>query len=226
MGDSEPSNEVTYTKPATGQQTLSNTPAEGAPRIDGIPEAGQTLSANTTVISDVDGLEEATFQYQWIADDVDIVGATGSTYTLTSEHLGQAIRVRVTFTDDGDNEETLTSEPTVVTAGLQLRAATVDDATLTLTYSEELDTGGSLPQAAFAVNVNGSSRSLSGVAVGQFNVLLLLSSAVEAGDTVTVNYTVPDGPDFIRDIRGRRAASFSRAGGHERHCFGQSIETG
>ena len=208
-GDSEPSNEVTYTKPAEAQLALSNTPAEGEPRIDGIPEAGQTLSADTTGISDVDGLEEATFQYQWITDDADIAGATGSTYTLTSEHLGQAIRVRVSFTDDGGNEETLTSEPTVVTAGLQLQAATVDDTTLTLTYNEELDTSVSPPKAAFAVNVNGSSRSLSGVAVGQSSVLLLLSQAVEAGDTVTVDYTVPGGPGFIRDIRGRRAASFS-----------------
>ena len=47
-GDSEPSNEVTYTKPATSQQSLSNSPAEGEPRIDGIPEVGQTLSVDTT----------------------------------------------------------------------------------------------------------------------------------------------------------------------------------
>ena len=40
-------------------------------------------------------------------------------------------------------------------------------------------------------------------------MLLLLSSAVEAGDTVTVDYTAPDGPDFIRDTLGRKAASFS-----------------
>ena len=59
------------------------------------------------------------------------------------------------------------------------------------------------------MNVNGSSRSLIGVGVGEFNVLLLLSQAAEAGDTVTVDYTAPDGPDFIRDIRGRKAASFS-----------------
>ena len=210
-GDSEPSNEVTYTKPAEAQLALSNSPAEGEPRIDGIPEAGQTLSADTTGIVDVDGLEEATFQYQWITDDADIAGATGSTYTLTSEHLGQAIRVRVAFTDDGGNEETLTSAPTVATAaGLQLQAATVDDTTLTLTYNEELDTSVSPPKAAFAVNVNGSSRSLSGVAVGQSSVLLLLSQPVEAGDMVTVDYTVPDGPDFIRDTLGRKAASFSR----------------
>ena len=209
-GDSEPSNEVTYTKLATSQQSLSNSPAEGEPRIDGIPEVGQALSADTTGISDVDGLDDVIFQYQWLAGDADIAGSTGSTYTLTSEHLGQAIRVRVAFTDDGGNEEALTSAPIVVTAaGLQLRSATVDRGMLTLTYSKDLDTGVSLGTAPFAVNVNGSSRSLSGVAVGQSSVLLLLSQAVEAGDTVTVDYTVPDGQDFIRDTLGRKAASFS-----------------
>ena len=193
------------------QQAVENTSAEGGPRIDGIPEFGQTLSADTTAIADADGLEEVVFQYQWLAEDAYIPGATGSTYTVVSGDVGKAIRVRVAFTDDGGNEETLTSAPTVVTAaGLQLRSATVDGVTLTLTYSEELDNGGSLPQPAFAVSVNGSSRSLSGVAVGQSDVLLLLSSAVEAGDTVTVDYTVPDGPDFIRDTLGRKAASFSR----------------
>ena len=59
------------------------------------------------------------------------------------------------------------------------------------------------------MNVNGSSRLLIAVGVGESHVLLLLSSAVEAGDTATVDYTAPDGPDFIRDIRGRKAASFS-----------------
>ena len=209
-GDSEPSNEITYTKPAAAQQSLSNTPAEGEPQINGIPEVGQTLSADTTAIADADGLEEVVFQYQWLSEDADIPGATGSTYTLTSGDVGKAIRVRVSFTDDGDNEETLTSAPTMVTAaGLQLQSATVDGGILTLTYNEALDTGVTLGTTPFAVSVNGSSRSLIAVGVGESNVLLLLSQAVEAGDTVTVDYTAPDGPDFIRDIRGRKAASFS-----------------
>ena len=208
-------NEPTVTIPGPSspaqQQVVENTPAEGEPRIDGSPEVGQTLSADTTAIADADGLEEVVFEYQWLADDADIPGATGSTYTVVSGDVGKAIRVGVTFTDDGGNEETLTSAPTtaVTAAGLQLQSATVDGGTLTLTYSEELDTGVTLGTTPFAVSVNGSSRSLIGVGVGQSNVLLLLSSAVEAGDTVTVDYTAPDGPDFIRDIRGRKAASFS-----------------
>ena len=198
-------------QPDSARQSLSNTPAEGDPRIDGSPEVGQTLSADTTAIADADGLENAVFQYQWLAEDADISGATGSTYTLTSGDVGKAIRVRVTFTDDARHEETLTSAPTAVVtaAGLQLQSATVDGATLTLTYNEVLDTGVTLGTAPFAVSVNGSPRSLIAVGVGESNVLLLLSSAMEVGDTVTVDYTVPDGPDFIRDIQGRKAASFS-----------------
>ena len=118
--------------------------------------------------------------------------------------------MRVAFADDGGNEETLTSAPTVVTAaGLQLQSATVDGVTLTLTYGEVLDNGVTLGTTPFAVRVNGSPRSLLGTAMGESSVLLLLSSAVEAGDTVTVGYTAPDGQDVIRDTRGRKAASFS-----------------
>ena len=206
---------VTITQASAGnpgsaqRQVVENTEAEGRSRIDGIPEVGQTLPADTTAVEDADGLKEVVFQYQWLAEDADIAGATGSRYLLTSGDVGRAISVRVAFTDDAGNEETLTSAPTVVTAaGLQPRSATVDGDILTLTYNEELDTGVSLPQAAFAVNVNEESRSLNGIGVGQSDVLLLLSSAVEAEDTVTVDYTAPDGPDFIRDIRGRKAASF------------------
>ena len=210
VGDSEPSNEINYTMPADAHFSVSNTPAGGEPRIDGTPEVGQTLSADTTGITDDDGLNDVVFHYQWLADDSEIVGATVSTYTLTSDDEGRAITVRVDFTDDASNEETLTSALTVVTsAGLELQSATVDGAMLTLTYNEVLDNLVSVPQTAFAVNVNGDPRSVGGVGFGESNVLLFLSSAVEAGDTVTVDYTAPDDTGFILDILGRKADSFT-----------------
>ena len=209
-GDSEPSNEITYTMPGTGQQAVSNTPAEGEPRIDGTPEAGQTLTADTTGITDADGLEEVVFQYRWLADGAEIDGATGSTYTVTAGDAGRAITVRVDLTDDAGNDETLTSAPTVVTAaGLELQSATVDGSTLTLTYNEVLDNLVSVPESAFAVNVNGAPHSVGGVGFGESNVLLFLSQPVAAGDTVTVDYTAPDGANSIQDTQGRKADSFT-----------------
>ena len=43
----------------------------------------------------------------------DIAGATASSYALTSSEQGQTVQVRVSFTDDADNEEMLTSTATV-----------------------------------------------------------------------------------------------------------------
>ena len=44
--------------------------------------------------------------------DADITGATGSGYTLADADGGRTIRVRVSFTDDSGNVESLTSEAT------------------------------------------------------------------------------------------------------------------
>ena len=92
--------------------TSDNSPATGAPAIGGTAQVGETLTADTSGVADADGLTNATFRYQWLADDSDISGATNATYTLVAEDEGKAIKVQVSFTDDADNEETLTSEAT------------------------------------------------------------------------------------------------------------------
>ena len=97
---------------AVQQQQASNTPATGGPTIGGRAEVGETLTADTTGIADDDGLVNAVFAYQWLSDDAEIGGATGSTYTLVADDEGRTIKVRVIVTDDAENETTLTSEAT------------------------------------------------------------------------------------------------------------------
>ena len=89
-----------------------NTPATGLPTITGAAQVGETLTAGATGISDGDGLDNVTFAYQWLADDAEINGATASSYTLADADAGKAIKVKVTFTDDADNDEELTSAAT------------------------------------------------------------------------------------------------------------------
>ena len=101
---------ATVTGPAEAPPT--NTSAAGAPTISGTAQVGETLTADTSSITDEDGLTNVSYSYQWIAGGSDIAGAAGSTYTLTSSEQGKTVQVRVTFTDDADNEETLTSEAT------------------------------------------------------------------------------------------------------------------
>ena len=47
-----------------------------------------------------------------MADDANIQGATGSSYTLADRDEGKTIKVIVSFTDDANHEESLTSDPT------------------------------------------------------------------------------------------------------------------
>ena len=98
---------------ATVSGPVTNAPATGAPTITGTAQVGQTLTASTSGIADADGLTGATFTYQWVSHDgttdADISGATGSSYLLVDSDVGRRIKVRVTFTDDAGNAESLTS---------------------------------------------------------------------------------------------------------------------
>ena len=124
------------------QANVENTPATGAPIITGTAQVGQTLTADTSGIADSDGLTNVAYSYQWLADDTEIDGATGFTYTVQSSDAGKAIKVQVTFTDDAGNEETLTSPATdAVAAATQPNIAITsdpddDDSTFAFWYDE------------------------------------------------------------------------------------------
>ena len=90
----------------------ANTPATGIPTIGGTAQVGQTLTADTSGISDADGLTSASFAYQWLADGSDISGATGASYTPVAGDVGRAVSVLISFTDDAGNAEQLTSAAT------------------------------------------------------------------------------------------------------------------
>ena len=98
----------------------TNTPATGAPVVSGTAQVGETLTASTLGIADYDGLSNVSYSYQWVRNDgstdTDILDATGSTHTLVDADEGKTIKVRVSFTDDADNEETLTSGATAAVA--------------------------------------------------------------------------------------------------------------
>ena len=301
-----------------------NSPATGGPGIQGVARAGETLTATTSGIRDDDGLDNAVFAYQWVRSELgaesgtDIAGATGSSYGVTAEDEGRAITVRVTFTDDAGNEESVISYAVVAAAALpqtrapdppgapdvsphdgtslavswtapasdggsavtgykvqwkeaadswdtpadvseaaatgtshritgltdgteysvrvlaindvgeglpsddgsgtpretvppELSGASVDGATLTLTFNEALDEDSKPATTAFTVTVGGNVRAVDYVDVIGGAVTLTLASAVTSQDTVTVSYAVPasESAERLRDAVGNAAASFT-----------------
>ena len=109
-----------YTVTVVRADASANNPATGEPTIAGTARVGETLTAGTSGISDDDGMDNATFSYQWLHNDggpdTEIAGATSATYLVTSGEVGKTIKVLASFTDDGGNEESLTSVATAPVA--------------------------------------------------------------------------------------------------------------
>lgn len=97
--------------------TVTNVPNRdptGAVTITGTAEDGETLTAVTSTIADADGL--GTLSYQWLRDGSAITGETGTTYDVMAADDGTEISVRVSYTDDGGTDESLTSRDVSVGA--------------------------------------------------------------------------------------------------------------
>ena len=103
-----------FTTPA--DPTPPNAAPTGLPTITGTARVGETLSSDTSGISDANGLTGVTYTYQWVRNDgtsdTNISGATGQTYTLTDDDLSKVVKVSVSFTDDDGYSEALTSSAT------------------------------------------------------------------------------------------------------------------
>ena len=118
-------------------QPRPNNRATGAPTISGTVDVGETLTADTSGVSDADGMTGATLSYQWMSYDgsryTDIAGATDSSYTPVPADEGSAFRVRVSFTDAAGYEESLTSARARSVRPYELAAA-ASDAAVVLTW--------------------------------------------------------------------------------------------
>ena len=101
---------ATDTAKVTATDVVPN--ATGKPGITGAAQVGMTLTAGTADIMDADGLTTPGYTYQWLQEGSDISGQTSSTYTPTSSDIGKNIKVKVDFTDDASNAESLTSDET------------------------------------------------------------------------------------------------------------------
>ena len=118
----------TYTM--TFDVAARNDPPRGEPVISGEAVVGSTVTADTSGITDVDGLVGVAFAYQWIRIDIDEQGsptgteteigtATMPSYTVTEDDASSSLKVKVTFTDDGGTTASLTSAQVMVPAGNQ-----------------------------------------------------------------------------------------------------------
>ena len=97
------------TSPSTAAVTNVNDPPTGAVTISGTAQENQVLTASNT-LADADGL--GAISYQWQRDGINVVGATGPSYTLGNADVGHSIDVVAKYTDGDGTAEAVTSATT------------------------------------------------------------------------------------------------------------------
>lgn len=141
-----------FESPVSDAVAVADVDDAGAISVDGSPTVGSILSSTLT---DADGLTEADPQYQWQVSTnggstwTNISGATYSTYQVTANEGGYQVRVQATYTDDMDNEQTVTSSATTIQLGAVAPVAVDDTASIT-------EAGGTGNASPATVPVNGN----------------------------------------------------------------------
>ena len=201
---------------------LPDAQAPGAPgRPDVSPRHSTSLDVSWTGPASDGGSAVTGYKVQWkeaadswdTAADVSEAAATGTSHTITGLTDGTEYSVRVLAINDvGESAPSEDGNGTPrETVPPDLSGASVDGATLTLTFNEDLDESSAPPTTAFTVTVSGNVRAVDSVEVTGGAVTLTLASAVAPGDTVTVSYSVParESAERLRDVAGNAAASFT-----------------
>ncbi len=139
-------------------------------------------------------------------------GATTS-HELTSLTNGTTYTIRVAATHSAAADGAWSSEVSATpfetdTTAPTLTLATVNGASLVLTYDEDLDDNSTPAASDFSVSVAGSSVAVSNVSISGKEVALTLATGAEYDDTVSLSYTVP-ASNPIQDTAGNDAAALS-----------------
>ena len=155
--------------------------------ISGKPEQGQVLTASNT-LGDADGL--GTVSYKWLADGVEILGATTSAYTLTQAQVGKVIYVKANYIDGGNTPESIASTQTVAVTNVN------DSPTGSVAISGTPTQGQTLTATNTLADLDGlgvvSYKWLSGgaeIAGATTSTLTLTQAQVGKVVTVKANYT-------------------------------------
>ena len=134
----------------------------------------------------------------WSIGDTEYFKKMPTSSWTTNPTLPRPVRLKIEGTEGGLSDTTIPS----------LDSATVDGTSLVLTYDEALDEDSQPATSAYSVSVGGVSAAPSSVDVTGKNVTLTLGTAVTAGQTVTVTYTVPSS-NPVQDAAGNDAAALT-----------------
>ena len=146
-----------------------------------IPPRTTNATISITIINDADAEPTETFLVLLSPGEGYVLGGSGATVSILD--------------DDGDGPAPI--------------RATVNGTTVVLTYNKPLDGASTPSSTAFHLRVADNRASVDEVSVNGSAVTLTLASPVQAGQTVSLDYTQPMS-NPIQDGSGNKAQSFTR----------------
>ena len=181
--------------------TLAGPAATGQPAISGTAQVGQMLTATTSGITDPDGNTKAengdagyAYTYQWVrvdgGTDSEISGETSNAYTLMADDIGKTVKVKVSFTDDANNDEgplisdAYPSSGTIATAGICARTPEVRDELVSLISGVDDCAGVTATHLADIIEIDLSRSSIADLKAGDFAGLTALTYLSLAGNSL------------------------------------------
>ena len=167
-----------------------NDAVTGSVSLSGTLTQGQLLTAVTNTLADADGM--GTLSYQWLAGGTAIAGATASTFTLTQAQVGQAISVKVSYTDLLGTAESMTSGASAAVVNVN------DAATGAVSISGSFAQGQLLTAANTLADADGlgtvSYQWLAGgVAIADATTSTFTLTQAQVGKAITVKASYTDG---------------------------------
>ncbi|MDC6454791.1 hypothetical protein PQY68_06055 [Planktomarina temperata] len=198
---------------ATRDYTVSvvnvNDPASGALTVSGTPAQGETLTADTSAISDEDGV--GTISYQWYRDGELITGEASSELALTQADVGSAISADISYVDGSGATETFQSASTaavsntndVPTGAPVITGTFSQDRELSVDISSIADADG---LGDFSYQWNRDGAAIEGATAATYT---LSEADVGANISVTVSYT--DGYGAAESVVSAETADIAKA---------------
>ena len=186
-----------------------NDPATGSLTVAGTSAQGETLTADTSAVSDEDGV--GTINYQWYRDGELITGEASSELTLTQADVGSAISADISYVDGSGATETFQSASTaavsntndVPTGAPVITGTFSQDRELSVDISSIADADG---LGDFSYQWNRDGAAIEGATAATYTL-----SEVDVGANISVTVSYTDGYGAAESVVSAETADISKA---------------
>jgi hypothetical protein len=200
---------TTATRDYTVNVVNVNDPATGSLTVAGTPAQGETLTADTSAVSDEDGV--GTVSYQWYRDGELITGEVSSELTLTQADVGSVISADISYVDGSGATETFESAATAAVSNTNdaPTGAPVISGTLSQDRELSVDTSGIADADGlgdFSYQWNRDGAAIEGATAETYTL-----SEADVGTNISVTVSYTDGYGAAESVVSAETSDIAKA---------------